>query len=630
MSSETSTKIDPESKVKPLSEEIADKLPCPEGDMFTLPTVADLTNMFAEIAQLPGKLDAKILEMKAEKEKEIVELNEQLKNPDLTAEEIAAIEEQIKEKEDYIEKVILGELKEEIDKVIEDITGFVDTLASALDPFWTKEQTRNWQKEARDAFAELLQEFHTYIPTKIAELIGKLIPALPTINVLGLEIDIIKLVASPSYQKELQAQIGGSQFVTQIKDIKKQLAELNEKGKNPDLTDEEQEAIQEEIDKLQESVVDLEKLRGEWIDKFFMLIPEEFRLFDGEFGVVDPDAKAKLTWKYIKTEIKEWIQNWYMKAFEKLIGIFDKIWSLLGLPDLPISELLDIMSLDIGALIRAQIEVIKTKWKSTKLAKKRQIKKLDEEIEELKLALAADDISIDEHIKFSEELDEKIEEKKKLEEDLLKEKDKFLSDVKDAVGGISIFGFDILKMIGGEIVSTAESLEEEIAEICMTLKDFKANWHKKIMFEWVTIIKKFISAIGLGAIFDFMFLTWCDFLKIIGMPMGVNISLPAIAGVISTVQKKTESHANTGQSSGSDEGIAYATGDGERTAYSVSSGTGTVHAFVTAGTIPEGQENAGDPLVTEYEHGSGVTISGNTVTFTTAPAIGAAVSIIKI
>ena len=50
----------------------------------------------------------------------------------------------------------------------------------------------------------------------------------------------------------------------------------------------------------------------------------------------------------------------------------------------------------------------------------------------------------------------------------------------------------------------------------------------------------------------------------------------------------------------------------------------------TAGTIPSGQPNAGDPLVTEYEDGSGVTISGNTVTFDTAPAIGAAVSIIKI
>ena len=387
--------------------------------------------------------------------------------------------------------------------------------------------------------------------------------------------------------------------------MKKQLAELQEKQTNPDLTDEEREELQKEIDKLKESVIDLEKLRDEWIDKFFMLIPEEFRQFDGEFGVVDPDAKAKLTWKYIKTEIKEWIQNWYVKAFEKLIGIFDKIWDLLGLPNLPISELLSIMSMDIGALIKAQIESIKEKWKSTKLAKKRQIKKLEEEIEELNKETPLN----------IEELDKKHAEKKKLEEELLEEKDKFLLDVKDALGGISIFGYDILKMIGGDIKSTAESLEEEVAEICMTLKDFKANWHKKIMFEWVKIIKKFISAIGLGAIFDFMFLTWCDFLKIIGMPMGVNISLPAIAGVITAVKSTTKSDSRPTQDRGSDEGVSYTRGNGELTAFSVSSGTGTVHAFVNG---------------VEYEDGSGVTISGNTATFDTAPAIGAGVSIIKI
>ena len=53
------------------------------------------------------------------------------------------------------------------------------------------------------------------------------------------------------------------------------------------------------------------------IYKFFSLIPEEFRQFDGEYGILDDEAKAKLTWKYIKTEIKEWIQNWYVKALQK-------------------------------------------------------------------------------------------------------------------------------------------------------------------------------------------------------------------------------------------------------------------------------------------------------------------------
>ena len=621
MDCDTETGLDLESKVKSLEEKIADKLPCPVGDIFSLPTVADLTNMFNEIAQLPGKLKAKLLEMKAEKENEIAELVKQLKNPDLTDEEIAAIQEQIEEKENYIEHTILGEIKEQIEEIIEQITKFVDTLSEILSPYWrTDGVTRNWQKEARDAFAELLQEFHTYIPAKIAELVGKLIPAMPTINIFGLEIDIIKLVTSPNYRKELKAQIGGSQFVTQIREVKKQLAELQKQQTNPDLTDEERDELQKQIDKLKEGVIDLEKLREEWVGKFFKLIPEEFRQFDGEFGVVDPDAQAEIVWKYIKTEIKEWMQNWYVKAWEKLISIFKKIWDLLGLDFLPIGELLAIMEMDIGALIEARIKSIKDKWKNTKIAKKRKIKKIAEEIEELNKETPLN----------TEELDKKHAEKKKLEEELLKEMEEFHKNVKEKLLGINIFGFDILALIGGVIDSTAKSLEEEIAEICMTLKDFKSNWHKKIMFEWVTIVKKFLSAIGLGAIFEIMFLTWCDFLKLIGMKMEVGLGALSIAGVISTVQSKTESHSNPTQDRGSNEGIAYATGDGEVTAYSVSSGTGTVHAFVTAGTIPGGQPNAGDPLVTEYEDGSGVTISGNTVTFDTAPAIGAAVSIIKI
>ena len=592
------------SEVKPLSEKIADKLPCPEGDIFSLPTVADLTNMFNEIAQLPGKLEAKLLEMKAEKEKEIAELAEQLKNPDLTDEERAAIQEQIKSKEDYIENTILGELKEEVLEVIEQITKFVDSLSEILSPYWKKGQTRNWQKEARDAFAELLQEFHTYIPAKIAELVGKLVPALPTINIFGLEIDIIKLVVSPNYRQELKDQIGGSQFVTQIVETKKQLAELQKKQTNPDLTDEERDELQKEIDKLKESIIDLEKLREEWVDKFFQLIPEEFRQFDGEFGVVDPEAKAEIVFKYIKTEIKEWMQNWYVKAWEKLISIFKKIWDLLGLDFLPISELLAIMEMDIGALIEARIKSIKDKCKNTKVANKIKIKKLVEEIEELNKQTPLN----------TEELDKKHAEKKKLEEELLKEMEEFHKNVKEKLLGINIFGFDILAMIGGEIKSTAKSLEEEISEICMTLKDFKSNWHKKIMFEWVTIVKKFLSAIGLGAIFDLMFLTWCAFLKLIGMPMGVNITA-SIAGVISTVQSKTKSDSNKTQDRGSDEGVSYKQGDGVLTAFSVSSGTGTVHAFING---------------VEFEDGSGVSISGNTATFDTAPAIGAGVSIIKI
>ena len=50
-----------------------------------------------------------------------------------------------------------------------------------------------------------------------------------------------------------------------------------------------------------------------------------------------------------------------IKVFQKLIDKFDEIWDALGLPSLPFSELLAIINLDIGALIRAKIDSLKEK-----------------------------------------------------------------------------------------------------------------------------------------------------------------------------------------------------------------------------------------------------------------------------
>ena len=60
-----------------LKEAIPSGFNCPDGDIFSLPTKADLINTFNEIASIPGKLQAKVLEMKAEKEKEIAQFEKQ-------------------------------------------------------------------------------------------------------------------------------------------------------------------------------------------------------------------------------------------------------------------------------------------------------------------------------------------------------------------------------------------------------------------------------------------------------------------------------------------------------------------------------------------------------------------------
>jgi hypothetical protein len=599
------------------SKSLADSFPCPEGDIFTLPTRADITNAFNEIASMPGELTASFEESKSKREKEIAELEGLKINPDLTEEQISKIDIEIEKKENFIQTALVEGVQKEIKEVQTTIEDFVETLETALSPYWAKtedKQNRDWQKEAKDAFEELLADFHTYIPTKIAELLSKLVPFDFNINIMGLSINILKLVTSPSYRTELQEQLAGKSFVIQIKAKQKEFEELSKKLKEQanDLTTDEEELIKidEKRDKLQEEIDSLYVSKKELVDKFFKLIPEEFRQFDGEFGVVDDEAKAKLAWKYIKTEIKEWIQNAHIKAFEKLISVFKKIWKALGLPSLPFGELIAIMNMDIGALIEAKIKSLKEKFKQTKLGKIKQINVIKKEIEDLKidLEIAGLDSDTDNYIKLSEQLEKKEEQKRKLEDDLLKEVKDFHQGVLDAVSEIEIFGYDILKIIGGKIKSTTESIEEKIAEICLEFQDFKLNWHKKILFEWVKLVKKFFNAIGLGGIFKLLFLTWCDFLKLIGMPFTIP-AIAGVAGVLSTGQKTTPIQPRPNTSKESDLGAQFTIGEEpEQKVYArtnETTGAGTLKVFLLDANNVSGVE----------EITSEVSISDGQVTF---------------
>tara|TARA_R110002049_G_scaffold3015_2_gene24079 strand:+ start:7226 stop:9130 length:1905 start_codon:yes stop_codon:yes gene_type:complete len=609
------------SEVKPVEAKIPSALACPEGDIFSLPSKEDIVNAFNEIAAIPGQLQAKVQEMKAEREKEIAELYKKLEEAE-TEEERLAILKQIEEKENYIKTQIEGVIQGQIDDVIKTIEEFVDTLADILSPYWDKDGlNRDWQKEAREAFKELLEEFHTYIPTKIAEIISKIVPITFTVNIMGISIDIIKLITSPAYKKELIDQISGKQFDLQIVEKFKEIQKINDdidkltkELADPDISiedhikkTEELEALEKKKAELLVSIDDIYKLKNDFVDKLFQLVPEEYRNFDGEFGVVDNKGKAKIIWNYIKTQVKKYMQNSLVSVFEKLIGIFDKIWDLLGLPDLPFSELIKIMTFDIKALIDGAIKALKEQWEKLKDSLQTDIGKLNRRIKKLKKELADPDISMEDHIKKTEELEKLIQEKKDLENKLLEEQGKFFDLIKDKILGLELFGFSI-KSILGDIKSTTASIEEEISEMLLALEDFRLNWHKKILFDWVKIIKKFLSAIGLGSLFEFVFLTWCDFLKLIGMPFSINLKIPAIAGIITAVVTETKKDTRPSSDDTSDEGIAYTKVKDEEQigdkVFSVTTGTGTLHAFVDG---------------IEIEHGSGVTISGGTATFDVAP-----------
>ena len=417
---------------------IPSSFPCPTDDIFSLPTKEDLVNGINDIGKIPSQLRVFLVEVGDE---------------------------------------IAEDAKKEIEEAIEDIEKFMEDLGDLLSPYWEKGTVRNWRKEANDAITELIQEFHLYIPTKIAEIISKITPISLTINIFGLSIDITRIF-DKEYQKELKDQIGGI-----TPDFKKKLEELKEDFENDKITFEEYEKKMEE---LMES-------KSKLIDKFFNFIPESLRGFDGKFGVKCDEWKAKMTWQYIKTKIQEFLTDGLHAAFGKLIDIFDEIWSALGLPS--IVKLLT--KPDIGALIDSLVETHNEKRK-----------KLLEELEN------------------PETSDERMEE-------IQAELEELGTTMKDKIMNFELFGFSI-KSIIGDIKEEALSLEESIVEMKLAMEDFFQHWQKKLVFDWVKIVKKFFEKIGLKKLFDILFLTWCDVLKLLGFPFEINVKTPNIEGVTTT------------------------------------------------------------------------------------------------
>ena len=440
---------------------------CPNDDIFSLPTKEDLTNAINKIAQVPSKLRVAIVEMGEE---------------------------------------ITEDVKKEIEDIIKTIEDFIETISEILSPYWKKGQVRNWQKEASDAITEFIQEFHIYIPTKVAELITKIIPISLKIPVFGLTIDCVRLM-DKAYQQELQDQIAAD------------------------------------------------------VDGFFALLPENMKGWDAEFGVKCDEWKAKMTWQYIKTEIQNLLTGNLFAVFNKLIGKFDKIWKALGLPSLP--GLLTMP--DVGALIDLAIKSFTDKRK-----------KLFEKLQDPNLTTDAKQKIMDEIGEVSK-------------------------SITDALDNISIFGFNISAIIGGKIDTTVNSLEEKVVEIKIAFKDFCENWQKKLLFDWVKIVKKFFSAIGLGAIFKPIMFTFCDFLGLIGFPPTIP-TIGAIAGVMDVSLKEPKQNTYVADN-GDDSGVFHTVTDGIEDTFQLTTGDGDFKVFVDGEEKESGLLGIGEFIVSNITGG---------------------------
>jgi hypothetical protein len=167
------------------------------------------------------------------------------------------------------------------------------------------------------------------------------------------------------------------------------------------------------------------------------------------------------------------------EAIGGLINKFKTIWDTLGLPSLPA-----LLSIDIGAIIQGAISSL---------------------IEQLKNA------------------PDRI--KNEIRKQIIK-----------VIEGISLFGFNLASLIGGEIKDFVISLEEKIHRYIEVLQNFAEQWPMYLIKKFMAKINKFFKLIGLGALFQWFTLDFCKFLKIVGLPTSISfdVDVSISSGVTTT------------------------------------------------------------------------------------------------
>lgn len=363
------------------------EIPCSGS---TLPTRAEIVNEFNKLAQIPSKLKAYSIQ-----------------EPDLDA-----------------------EIQKQIDDMVANIEDTMEGIGDILSPHWKKGEIRNWQKEADDAWNELITDYHIYVPAKMLEMVSKLVPINFQVNVLGINVDVLRIL---------------------------------EKG--------EQENIQQQIENQ--------------IDQYYNMLPQEYQSFNGDFGLICDEYKARVTWQYFKSEIVSLVTGLLHDSFGKLIDKFKEIWDTLGLPSLP-----DLLDFDVESFIRGQVDSAKQKAEQHKQDAIAKAESLEQEVNNFDLQSEA------------------------------------YGMVVDQLEGVSLFGMSLLDVIGGEIDETVKMAEKDIDNLVKSARDFAAQWDKKLLFDWVEKVKKFFNAIGLGKLMDIVVLTFCDVLPLIGIPTSFDVELP--------------------------------------------------------------------------------------------------------
>ena len=106
-----------------------------------------------------------------------------------------------------------------------------------------------------------------------------------------------------------------------------------------------------------------------------------------------------------------------------------------------------------------------------------------------------------------------------------------LDQLKKNIMGISIFGFTIEDIMGGEIQESVKSTVREIDRMMDNLIKFARDW-PYFQFELaLEKIMKFLKAVGIDLV-EYIPFTFCDFITIMGIPKTISIPSNPAASIV--------------------------------------------------------------------------------------------------
>ena len=245
---------------------------------------------------------------------------------------------------------------------------------------------------------------------------------------------------------------------------------------------------------------EIDKLRNAKIDTLYALLPSEYKFFDGEFGLENQELKAKQLMDFIKNEATKFMNGQLFTGFGGLIGAFSEEFE--GFTSLPSA----LTGPDVGSLIRGIIDAEKAKF-NEELAK----------LGDIPDQLTRDKLLRDMHTNI-------------------------LSQLED----LEILGFKVGALFGGDFTDSLETLDFKIARISAKLKEFRENWQTYLIKKWMEKVTGFFDAIGLGALTKWITFTFCDFLKLIGIPTTLDLSAFDNITTVSNTMQGIESQVAEG------------------------------------------------------------------------------------